>query len=51
MATDQQIREAVMKLFGKYDTNNTGYVEGQELYNLCNDLAQELAYKRKLTNQ
>lgn len=50
MATDQQIRDAVMKLFGKYDTNNSGYVDNQELYKLCNDLAKELASKKQYTN-
>jgi Ca2+-binding EF-hand superfamily protein len=27
--TDDQIREAVIKLFKKYDKNHSGYIEGE----------------------
>jgi len=37
--TDDQIREAVVKLFKKYDGNQTGYLEGNELDRVYNDLA------------
>lgn len=37
--TDEQIREAVIKLFKKYDKNGSGYIEGSELEVVYNDLA------------
>jgi len=36
--TDDQIRTAVLKLFKKYDKNNSGYIEGEELKTVINDL-------------
>lgn len=27
--TDDQIRQAVLKLFKKYDKNNSGYIDGE----------------------
>ena len=27
--TDDQIREAVIRLFKKYDRNNSGYIDGE----------------------
>ena len=40
--TDDQIRQAVLKLFKKYDRNSTGYLEGSELDRVYQDLAVEL---------
>ena len=37
--TDDQIREAVLKLFKKYDKNGSGYLEGEELDKVYKDLA------------
>jgi Ca2+-binding EF-hand superfamily protein len=49
--TDDQIREAVMKLFKKYDKNGTGYIEGSEVDAVYNDLANELKTKKKYTDE
>lgn len=47
--TDDQIRQAVMNLFKKYDGNNSGYIDSGEIQAMCNDLAKELASKKQLT--
>jgi Ca2+-binding EF-hand superfamily protein len=44
--TDDQIRQAVLNLFKKYDKDNSGYVENQEIPSMCNDLANELVTKK-----
>jgi Ca2+-binding EF-hand superfamily protein len=36
--TDDQIRQAVLKLFAKYDKNNSGYIDGAEIQAMVNDL-------------
>lgn len=38
--TDDQIRQAVMNLFKKYDKNNNGYIDGSEIQALANDLGK-----------
>ena len=38
--TDDQIRQAVINLFKKYDKDNTGYIETPEIPILCADLAK-----------
>ena len=48
---DDQIRNAVLNLFKKYDRDQTGYVENRELNAMCNDLARELGSKRNFTNE
>ena len=51
MATDDQIRNAVIGLFKKYDRDNSGYVEGNEIYQMFNDLGRELSFKKNYSNQ
>jgi Ca2+-binding EF-hand superfamily protein len=48
--TDDQIREAVIKLFRKYDKNNSGYIEQTEINQMYYDLGNELSVKKHLTN-
>ena len=48
---DDQIRNAVLNLFKKYDRDQTGYVENRELNAMCNDLARELGSKRNFSNE
>lgn len=36
--TDDQIRQAVLNLFKKYDQNNSGYVDQAEIPRMLNDL-------------
>ena len=49
--TDNQIREAVIKLFKKYDKNNSGYIEGEEVKQCQNDLLKELTIKRNIPEE
>lgn len=49
--TDEQIRNAVNALFAKYDKNGSGFVEGEEVYALFNDLSRELQVKKKYNNK
>jgi Ca2+-binding EF-hand superfamily protein len=49
--TDDQIREAVLKLFKKYDKNGTGYLEGSEMDAVYNDLTYELKNKKQFTDE
>lgn len=46
--TDDQIREAVIKLFKKYDKNQSGYIEGEEYKQVIDDLLKELTFKRNI---
>ena len=48
---DDQIRNAVLNLFKKYDRDQTGFVENRELNAMCNDLARELGSKRNFSNE
>ena len=47
--TDDQIRQAVIKLFKKYDKNNSGYLEGKELVDVYRDLNDELMLKKGMS--
>lgn len=49
--TDDQIREAVLKLFKKYDKNGTGYLEASEVDVVYNDLANELKNKKQFSDE
>lgn len=49
--TDDQIRQAVLNLFKKYDKDNTGYVENKEVQAMCNDLANELITKKQYSKE
>ena len=49
--TDEQIRQAVINLFKKYDKDNSGYIEAPEIGPLCNDLGKYLSSKKQFTNE
>ena len=49
--TDDQIRGAVINLFKKYDKDNSGFVEGNEAPNMCNDLAKELGSSKNYSKE
>ena len=49
--TDDQIREAVLKLFKKYDKNGSGYIEGAQVQAVYTDLANELKNKTQFTDE
>ncbi len=49
--TDQQIREAVMKLFKKYDATGNKYIDGAELEAVYTDLAKELKLKKGFSDE
>jgi Ca2+-binding EF-hand superfamily protein len=47
--TDDQIRDAVIKLFKKYDKDQSGYIEGTEIEAVLRDLTNELISKKQMT--
>lgn len=49
--TDDQIRQAVINLFKKYDGNNSGYIDGNQINPFLNDLSKELTSKKNFTPQ
>lgn len=49
--TDDQIREAVLRLFRKYDKDQSGYIEGYEVQAVIRDLSVELATKKQMPEQ
>lgn len=49
--SDEEIRDAVLKLMNKYDQNGNGYIEGGEKDRLLNDLKMELKVKKKMNDQ
>lgn len=44
--TDDQIRNAVINLFKKYDKDNSGFIEQSEIPSMLKDLAAELQSKK-----
>lgn len=46
--TDEQIRQAVINLFKKYDKDNTGYIDKGEVPQMLNDLGNQLASKKQM---
>lgn len=49
--TDDQIRQAVLALFKKYDKDNSNYIENAEIPAMCNDLARELTSKKQFSQE
>jgi Ca2+-binding EF-hand superfamily protein len=49
--TDDQIRQAVINLFKKYDKDNSGYIDQAEIGPMCNDLGNELLSKKQFTKE
>ena len=49
--TDDQIRQAVLNLFKKYDTDKSNYIDSAEIPKMCNDLANELLSKKQFTRE
>lgn len=49
--TDDQIREGVIKLFRKYDKNNSGYIEGEEVKQCLSDLLKELITRKNVPEE
>lgn len=49
--TDDQIRQAVLNLFKKYDADKNNYIDSAEIPKMCNDLANELVSKKQFTRE
>ena len=46
---DQQLRDAVDAVFGKYDTDKSNSLDANEVYNLINDALTHMKSNRKVT--
>ena len=46
--TDDQLRQAIDAIFSKYDTDKSGTLEGNEIYNLINDAFKSLGRNRQV---
>ena len=44
--SDDQLRQAIDAIFSKYDTDKSGTLEGNEIYNLINDAFKSLGRNR-----
>ncbi len=49
--SDQQLREAVDAVFGKYDTDHSNSLESAEVLNLINDALNHMKANRQVTQQ
>jgi Ca2+-binding EF-hand superfamily protein len=49
--TDDQLRQAIDAIFSKYDTDKSGTLEGNEIYNLINDAFKSLGRNRQVQPQ
>ena len=49
--TDDQLRQAIDAIFNKYDTDKSGTLEGNEIYNLINDAFKSLGRNRQVQPQ
>ena len=49
--TDDQLRQAIDAIFNKYDTDKSGTLEDNEIFNLINDAFKSLGRNREVTQQ
>jgi Ca2+-binding EF-hand superfamily protein len=49
--SDDQLRQAIDAIFSKYDTDKSGTLEGNEIYNLINDAFKSLGRNRQVSQQ
>jgi len=49
--SDDQLRQAIDAIFNKYDTDKSGTLEGNEIFNLINDAFKSLGRTRQVTQQ
>lgn len=49
--TDDQLKQAIDAIFNKYDTDRSGTLEENEIYNLINDAFKSLGRQREVTQQ
>ena len=48
--TDQQLRDAVDAVFGKYDTDNSQSLDAAEVTSLINDALKHMKSNRQVSN-
>jgi len=48
--TDQQLRDAVDAVFGKYDTDNSQSLDAKEVENLINDALKHMKSTRQVSS-
>lgn len=49
--SDDQLRQAIDAIFNKYDTDKSGTLEENEIFNLINDAFKSLGRNREVTQQ
>lgn len=49
--TDDQLRQAIDAIFSKYDTDKSGTLEENEVFNLINDAFKSLGRNRDVSQQ
>lgn len=49
--TDDQLRQAIDAIFNKYDTDRSGTLEGNEVYNLISDAFKSLGRNKEVSEQ
>ena len=49
--TDDQLRQAIDAIFNKYDTDKSGTLEDNEIFNLINDAFKSLGRNKEVSQQ
>ena len=49
--SDDQIRQAIDAIFNKYDTDKSGTLKGNEIFDLINDAFKSLGRNRKVSKE
>ena len=49
--SDDQLRQAIDAIFNKYDTDQSGTLEDNEIFNLINDAFKSLGRNRNVSKQ
>jgi Ca2+-binding EF-hand superfamily protein len=48
---DDQVRKAVEEIYKQYDTDKSGFLEGNEIVSVVNDVFFSLGNKKQVTNE
>lgn len=49
--TDEQLRQAIDAIFNKYDTDKSGTLESNEIFNLISDAFKSLGRNREVSQE
>ena len=50
MNPDDRVRKAVEEIYKQYDTDKSGFLEGNEIVNVINDVFFSLGQKKQVSN-